>query len=103
MPGRAVPPRKVLHLPHMETIGIRELQQRASAVLRRVDRGETVGVTERGRLVAVLAPPSAATGTGALLGAGRVRPARRSGLMPPQPVPARQSIADVLGDLRTDE
>lgn len=47
----------------METIGVRELQQHASAALRRVERGETIGVTERARLVAVLIAPSATTRT----------------------------------------
>lgn len=92
----------MLQLPHMETIGVRELQQRASAVLRRVQRGEVLGVTERGRLVAVLGPPSTATGTGALMSAGRVRPARRPATVLPEPVSAAHSIADVLDDLRAD-
>lgn len=56
----------MLHLQHMETIGVRELQQRASAALRRVQQGESLGVTDRGRLVAVLVPPSVAGGTAAL-------------------------------------
>ena len=84
----------------METIGVRELQQRASAVLRRIERGEVLGVTDRGRLVAVLGPPSSATGAGALTTAGRVRPARRPAAALPEPVPAERSIAEVLDDLR---
>ena len=39
---------------HMERIGVRELRQQASAILRRVAAGETVEVTDRGRPVAVL-------------------------------------------------
>ena len=39
---------------HMERVGVRELRQRASSVLRRVAAGETVEVTDRGRPVAVL-------------------------------------------------
>jgi antitoxin (DNA-binding transcriptional repressor) of toxin-antitoxin stability system len=91
----------VLHLPHMETIGVRELQQRASAVLRRIERGEVLGVTERGRLVAVLGPPSLATGAGALVTAGRVRPARPLAPLP-EPVAATQPIGEVLDELRAD-
>jgi len=56
----------------METIGVRELQQHASAALRRVERGETIGVTDRGRLVAILAPPSSSMGAGALIASGQV-------------------------------
>ena len=40
----------------MTTSGIRELRQRASELLRRVEAGETIEITDRGRPVAVLAP-----------------------------------------------
>jgi antitoxin (DNA-binding transcriptional repressor) of toxin-antitoxin stability system len=92
----------VLHLTHMETIGVRELQQHASAALRRVERGETIGVTDRGRLVAILAPPSSATGAGALTVSGRVQPATRSADALPEPVAAVRSSAEVLDELRDE-
>jgi prevent-host-death family protein len=41
----------------MASIGVRELRQRASELLRRVEQGEAIEVTDRGRPVAVLAPP----------------------------------------------
>ncbi|MEI8050578.1 MAG: type II toxin-antitoxin system Phd/YefM family antitoxin [Actinomycetes bacterium] len=91
----------VLLLQHMETIGVRELQQHASAALRRVERGETLGVTDRGRLVALLTSPSAARGAGALIAAGRVQPARKRSRLP-DPVPSVHRIADVLDDLRNE-
>lgn len=40
----------------METIGVRELRQNASDYLRRVEAGETIEVTNRGRPVARLVP-----------------------------------------------
>ncbi len=40
----------------MIDVGVRELRQRASAWLRRVEAGETVRVTDRGRPVALLTP-----------------------------------------------
>lgn len=41
----------------MMTIGIRELKQRTSEVLRRVrEQNETIAITHRGRLVAKLVP-----------------------------------------------
>jgi prevent-host-death family protein len=40
----------------MKTIGVRELRQRASEVLRRAERGETFQVTDRGRPVALITP-----------------------------------------------
>lgn len=81
---------------------MRELQQHASAALRRVRQGETLGITDRGRLVAVLSPPSAATGAGALIAAGRVEPARRPAAELPPAVPAPLPTAAVLDALRSD-
>lgn len=40
----------------MTRVGVRELRQRASELLRRVEAGETFEVTDRGRPVALLAP-----------------------------------------------
>ena len=40
----------------MTSIGIRELRQRASEYLRRVEAGETLEVTDRGRPIALLTP-----------------------------------------------
>ena len=86
----------------METIGVRELQQRASAVLRRIERGEVLGVTDRGRLVAVMQPASAAVGAAALIASGRVRPARRRDSWLPVPVRGQAPSTDVIDELRAD-
>lgn len=40
----------------MASVGIRELRQRASELVRRVEDGESIEITDRGRPVAVLAP-----------------------------------------------
>jgi prevent-host-death family protein len=40
----------------MTSVGVRELRQRASELLRLVERGETVEITDRGRPVARLTP-----------------------------------------------
>jgi prevent-host-death family protein len=40
----------------MTSVGVRELRQRASELLRRVERGERIEITDHGRPVAVLAP-----------------------------------------------
>jgi antitoxin (DNA-binding transcriptional repressor) of toxin-antitoxin stability system len=69
---------------------------------RRVERGETLGVTDRGRLVAILAPPSAAGGVGALIAAGRVQPAQSTARDLPKPTAARRRTDDVLNELRDD-
>ncbi len=86
----------------METIGIRDLQQHVSEALRRVRRGESLGVTDRGRLVAILAPPSAAVGTGALLASGRARVARRGPISLPKAVLSARTVAEVLDELRNE-
>ena len=40
----------------MTTVGVRELRQSASELLRRVERGESFEITDRGRPVALLTP-----------------------------------------------
>jgi prevent-host-death family protein len=40
----------------MASVGVRELRQRASELLRRVQAGEAIEITDRGRAVAVLGP-----------------------------------------------
>jgi len=40
----------------MVSVGVRELRQRASGLLRLVEQGETVEITDRGRPVALLTP-----------------------------------------------
>jgi prevent-host-death family protein len=60
----------------MERIGIRELRQNASRYLALVKAGETVEVTERGQLVALLSPPGKARSTrDRLVASGRLIPA----------------------------
>ena len=92
----------VLRLTHMNTVPIRELQQHSSAVLRRVRDGEQVGITDRGTLIAVLVPPTAVGGTGALLATGRVRPATADIKALPPARRASKKVLDVLDDLRAD-
>ncbi len=45
----------------MKTVGVRELKDRLSEYLREVSSGESVLVTDRGRVVAELSPPGYAT------------------------------------------
>jgi prevent-host-death family protein len=40
----------------MASVGVRELRQRASELLRRVEHGESIEITDHGRPVAVLVP-----------------------------------------------
>ena len=86
----------------MKTVPVRALQQHSSAVVRRVRAGESVGITDRGELVAVLVPPSAVGGAGALVAAGRVRRATASVSDLPPRVKASRPTGDVLDELRSD-
>jgi len=75
----------------MERIGVRELRQHASRYLDLVKAGETVEVTERGTLVALLSPPSLGrSARDRLVAAGRLLPASAptGRLRTGRPVPA---------------
>jgi prevent-host-death family protein len=90
----------------MTTVGVRELRQRASELLRRVEAGETIEVTDRGRPVAVLAPLPEAGPLEQLRAAGEVIPATAgfSDLPDPLPVPAgKESPSLILARLRRNE
>lgn len=91
----------------MIRIGVRELRQNASAVLRRVIGGESVEVTARGRPVALLVPvPEPDDVIDRLVSQGLARPAKGnlSELPPPlQPEPGTRLPSEVLAELRSEE
>ncbi|NNN20411.1 MAG: type II toxin-antitoxin system prevent-host-death family antitoxin [Acidimicrobiales bacterium] len=87
----------------MNTIGVRELQQHASLAVRRVQEGETIGITVRGKLAAVLTVPSNTFGSSALLAAGRVVLASKGTRELPTLKKARIATSDVLNELRNEE
>ena len=89
----------------MITVGVRELRQRASELLRLVEAGHTVRITDRRRPVAVLAPLSATTPLEDLRSQGRLHPAtpHRSLPDPLPPTPHTRMPSQVLEDLRHDE
>ena len=70
----------------MERIGVRQLQQNASAAMRRVRRGERLEITDRGRPVAVLAPADVGNVLDALEAAGRLTRAQEDLLDLPAPL-----------------
>lgn len=85
-------------------VGVRELRQNLSKYLRRVERGERLEVTERGRPVAVLAPLPEADGSLArLVLAGRVIPPSHDlmALLPPKGRPSRRT-SEALIEERAD-
>jgi prevent-host-death family protein len=90
----------------MTRIGIRELRQKASQYLRRVEAGETIEVTDRGRPVALLTPIPQTSRLEQLRAAGDVEPVEGDleDLGPPlEPLPGRELPSSVLSRLRADE
>jgi prevent-host-death family protein len=90
----------------MASTGIRELRQRASELLRRVEAGETIEITDRGRPVAVLAPLPRRGPTAQLRATGDLVPSRDAleGLPDPLPLePGQEPPSRVLERLRQHE
>jgi prevent-host-death family protein len=90
----------------MASVGVRELRQRASELLRRVERGETIEVTDRGRLVAMLSPPPVGTRLERLRALGEVESAAGTLDDLPPPIllpPDAESPSGALLRLRRDE
>ena len=92
----------------MEQVGVRELRQNASAVLRRVRAGETIEVTERGQPVARLVPIKV-NRIEQLIDEGRLTPAeetleenlRRVPRLEPQP--GQKPLSQIVTEMREEE
>ena len=90
---------------YMGRVGIRELRQNATAVLRRVAAGEIVEVTDRGRAVARIVPMHEASRLEQLLAEGRAS-AATGDLLDVEPVPrmaGKPLLSKILADMRADE
>lgn len=90
----------------MKAVGVRELRQRASELLRRVESGETIEVTDRGRPVAVLAPLASRSALERLRAGGETSGKSRgmSGLGKPlELAPKQETASSVLARLRAGE
>lgn len=89
----------------MSSVGVRELRQRASELLRRVQAGEAIEITDRGHPVALLGPLPADP-LERLRAAGDLLPAR-SGLEDlPEPLAltsGQEAPSRILARLRSDE
>lgn len=88
----------------MERIGVRELRQHASTYLDRVKVGETIEVTEHGRLVALLVPPTGRDTWDRLVATGQLLPGSGDPLeIDPLPAVAGQSASERLAQMREEE
>jgi prevent-host-death family protein len=88
---------------YMDQVGIRELRQNLTVYLRRVQRGETLEVTDRGHPVAVIGPLEAASSAlDRNVQMGRVRPAAsREPFQAPAGIPSTAG-SDALATERTE-
>ena len=89
-------------------VGVRELRQNLSVYLRRVEKGETLEVTERGRLVARLgpAPTPEMSAIDRLIAEGRATAASRPLGSLPNPAelpPGGPTLSQTLRDTREEE
>jgi prevent-host-death family protein len=89
-------------------VGVRELRQNLSVYLDRVKEGETLEVTEHGRLVAQLGPPvtKKASRLEQLIADGRATPASGNllDLGPPLPPPfGSPRPSEILRQMRDEE
>jgi prevent-host-death family protein len=91
----------------MDRVGVRELRQNLSVYLRRVKRGETLEVTERGETVAKLTPAREPQSVlERLVAEGKVQPATRRIEDLPPPVklpPGAEPLSETLRKMREEE
>jgi prevent-host-death family protein len=90
----------------MASVGVRELRQRASDLLRLVEQGETIEITDRGRPVALLMPIPEASPLERMRATGDVETATADldDLPEPLVLPAEAELPSrVLARLRRDE
>lgn len=90
----------------MTVVGVRELRQRASELLRLVGQGETVEITDRGRPVALLTPMPHGSRLERMRAAGDVETATEDLDDLPEPLAlptGAESPSQVLARLRRDE
>lgn len=90
----------------MNSVGVRELRQRASELLRLVEQGETVEITDRGRPVALLTPLPSGSALERMRAAGEVVAATGDLEDLPEPLVLAPNVelpSAVLARLRRDE
>jgi prevent-host-death family protein len=88
-------------------VGLRDLRHHTSEVLARVRHGETIDVTEHGRLIARIVPVGDRQPTpilARLVASGRATLARRPGYRPRmRPADGSDRLSDALAAMRDEE
>ncbi len=102
-------PRRTARQRAAHRIGIRELRQHASVYVDLAEKGQTVDITNRGRLVAQLVPAKEPESPlERLIAAGIIEPAENPGdlldIEPAPPVPlGRPNASEILRQMREEE
>lgn len=84
----------------MAEVGIRELRDHLSQYLDRVQAGEEVVVTDRGRAIARVLPMSGERTIDRLIREGRVTPARTRERSLPTPLKTKRTVSDLVAEQR---
>jgi prevent-host-death family protein len=89
------------------TVGLRELRHHTSEVLARVRHGETIDITEHGRLIARIVPVEERVPTPVLerlVAGGRATLARRPGYRPRmRPGDGTDTLSETLAAMRAEQ
>ena len=82
-------------------VGIRSLRADLSRWLKRVEAGEVITITDRGRPVATITPANGRSKLDELIAAGIVEPApQRTGWLPKKRVRANGSVSELVDEQR---
>jgi len=82
-------------------VGIRALRADLSRWLKRVQHGEEITVTDRGKPVAKITPANGRSKLDELIAAGIVEPApKRTGWLPEERVKAKGSVSELVKEQR---
>lgn len=84
----------------MTEVGIRELRDNLSRYLDRIQQGEEVVVTDRGRAIARVLPVSGERTIDRLIREGKVAPASTRERSLPKRVAAKKSVSPLVGEQR---
>jgi prevent-host-death family protein len=84
----------------MTQVGVRELRDNLSRYLERVQHGENVVVTDRGRAIARVVPIEGERTIDRLIREGRIVPAASAKRPAPRPVRGGGTVSDLVADQR---
>jgi len=88
----------------MDQVGLRELRHHATEYVRRAETGEHIAITDRGKVVAEIGPPSEAmTIRDRMIADGELVRGRGGRLPEPLPATTGTPLSEVLRQRREDE